>query len=220
MRRLGPDGGHGDIDADRCPQRRGRLARGRLDRARQPRGALGRTVLGERGELAPARRSLQQRALTHRDATEPVPHRDRERAQRRQQVSQPVGHYSSGIHAADPPINLTTVPPRPLHAVLLPEIPLALLAAALDGSGPALLPLDPGLPPARLAELLGAVAPSAIVTQDGVESLPAGDRQGLAEDVAVVLGTSGSTGVPKGAEITASALLASAWAALGRVGGD
>jgi O-succinylbenzoic acid--CoA ligase len=112
------------------------------------------------------------------------------------------------------------VPPRPLHAVLLPEIPLALLAAALDGSGPALLPLDPGLPPARLAELLGAFAPSAIVTQDGVESLPAGDRQGLAEDVAVVLGTSGSTGVPKGAEITASALLASARASLGRIGGD
>ena len=29
-----------------------------------------------------------------------------------------------------------------------------LLAAALDGTGPAILPVDPGLPPARLAALL------------------------------------------------------------------
>jgi O-succinylbenzoic acid--CoA ligase len=115
------------------------------------------------------------------------------------------------------------VPARPLHAVLLPQVPLALLAAALDGSGPALLPLDPVLPPARLAELLGAFAPSAVVTPDGVESWPPGDRggpEGIAEDVAVVLGTSGSTGAPKGAEITASALLASARASLGRIGAD
>jgi O-succinylbenzoic acid--CoA ligase len=115
------------------------------------------------------------------------------------------------------------VPARPLHAVLLPQVPLALLAAALDGSGPALLPLDPALPPARLAELLGAFAPSAVVTPDGAESWPPGDRggpEGIAEDVAVVLGTSGSTGAPKGAEITASALLASARASLGRIGAD
>jgi O-succinylbenzoic acid--CoA ligase len=115
------------------------------------------------------------------------------------------------------------VPARPLHAVLLPHVPLALLAAALDGSGPALLPLDPALPPARLAELLGAFAPSAIVTPDGVESGPPGDRggpEGIAEDIAVVLGTSGSTGAPKGAEITASALLASARVSLGRIGAD
>ena len=43
---------------------------------------------------------------------------------------------------------------RPLHAVLIeratPQV-VELLAAALDGSGPAIAPLDACLPPARLA---------------------------------------------------------------------
>ncbi len=40
----------------------------------------------------------------------------------------------------------------------------------------------------------------------------------MADDVAVVLATSGSTGVPKGAELTADAMLASARASLARLG--
>jgi o-succinylbenzoate---CoA ligase len=120
------------------------------------------------------------------------------------------------------------VTPRPLHAVLLtgPDAPERLyneLRAALDGSGPALLPLDPGLPPARLRELLAAFAPTSIVTTEGtdrLQSAKAGHQSGsgVAEDVALVLTTSGSTGVPKGAELTASALLASARASLARLG--
>ncbi|HEX9065120.1 MAG TPA: AMP-binding protein [Streptosporangiaceae bacterium] len=117
---------------------------------------------------------------------------------------------------------------RPLHAVLLPPRAgagrvLDMLAAALDGTGPAILPLDPALPRARLDEIIAAFAPSAIIKKDGTE-LPAaagaGGRPdvGVGEDVAVVLATSGSTGLPKGAELTAAALVASARAALTRLG--
>ncbi len=98
-----------------------------------------------------------------------------------------------------------------------------MLSAALDRSGPAIAPLDPGLPQARLDELLAAFAPNAIVTTEGTKpvALPgAGGRPapGVDEDVAVVLATSGSTGVPKGAELSAGAMLASARASLARLG--
>ena len=117
---------------------------------------------------------------------------------------------------------------RPLHAVLLPAAEargrmLAALAAALDGTGPAILPLDPALPRARLDLLLEAFAPSSIETADGTTALaragPAGAaRPGVRPEVAVVIATSGSTGMPKGAELSAAALLASARASLRRIG--
>jgi o-succinylbenzoate---CoA ligase len=98
----------------------------------------------------------------------------------------------------------------------------AALAAALDGSGPAILPLDPALPDAALARMIDALAPSAIVTGEGTRSLsPAAARQGaagVAEDTALVIATSGSTGVPKGVELSAAALTASASASLRRIG--
>jgi O-succinylbenzoic acid--CoA ligase len=117
---------------------------------------------------------------------------------------------------------------RPLHAVLLPPGPgggrlPGLLAAALDGTGPAILPLDPALPAARLAELLAAFWPDAVITPQGTERGCApgqGGRAGpgTAPDTAVVIATSGSTGAPKGVELTAAALRASAAASLARVG--
>src|SRR5215469_5941091 len=128
----------------------------------------------------------------------------------------------------NPPINLTTVTFRPLHAVLLPQRDSAgrlfdALGAALDGSGPAILPLDPELPEGPLNDLISAFAPAAIVTPAGSQRIagtgPGGRaRSGVAEDVAVVLATSGSTGHPKGAELTASALQASARSSLARLG--
>ena len=82
------------------------------------------------------------------------------------------------------------------------------------------VPLDPGLPRVRLDELIDAFAPTAIVTADGTQRLAAGPGGvgAVDEHVAVVLATSGSTGLPKGAELTATAMLASARASLARLG--
>jgi o-succinylbenzoate---CoA ligase len=111
---------------------------------------------------------------------------------------------------------------RPLHAVLFPPEPgggrlLELLSAALDGTGPAILPLDPELPAPRLRDLLAALRPAAVQTPEGTRSLP-GPRARLAGDTAVVVATSGSTGAPKGVQLSAAALTASAAASLARVG--
>jgi o-succinylbenzoate---CoA ligase len=115
---------------------------------------------------------------------------------------------------------------RPLHAVQFPpsaiERMLAALAAALDGSGPAILPLDPDLPETALARALEAFQPDAIQTMTGTHSRSAaGGRHaalGQADDIAVVIATSGSTGVPKGVQLSASALTSSAAASLRRIG--
>ena len=110
---------------------------------------------------------------------------------------------------------------RPLHAVVLPPPAaggrlLELLAAALDGSGPAILPLDADLPPERLARVLDAFAPAAVETADGLSHRP--DGIPVSEQTTVVIATSGSTGQPKGVELSASALTHSARASLARVG--
>ena len=99
---------------------------------------------------------------------------------------------------------------------------LATLAAALDGSGPAILPLDPTLPEPVLARAFEAFKPAAIQTMEGTRSLadPVGPSSaaGVADDIAVVISTSGSTGAPKGVQLTAAALTASAAASLRRIG--
>jgi o-succinylbenzoate---CoA ligase len=109
---------------------------------------------------------------------------------------------------------------RSLHAVLLPagEL-LGPLAAALDGTGPAIAPLDPALPPARLRSLLGELAPDAVRMPDGtLRPHPAGPAPGIGRETAVVVVTSGSTGTPKGVELSAAALMHSARASLDRIG--
>ena len=125
------------------------------------------------------------------------------------------------------PINLTTVTSRPLHAVQFPpsagERMLAALAAALDGTGPAILPLAADLPPAALERILAAFRPELVQTLSGKvryagPGAAGGEPAGLAPDCAVVIATSGSTGVPKGVELSAAALTASAAASLRRIG--
>jgi len=120
---------------------------------------------------------------------------------------------------------------RPLHALLLPPAAgagrlLEALAAALDGSGPAILPLDPALPQARVADLLHAFTPATVETEDGRVRWRPGDSRGAApgsgadlpDGTAVVVATSGSTGEPKGVQLGARALRASARASLDRIG--
>ena len=110
---------------------------------------------------------------------------------------------------------------RPLHAVLLPAAEGAsrlteALSAALDGTGPAILPVDPRLPAGRVAALLEALRPATLETLDGTQRLDQGHSPALAPGTAVVIATSGSTGQPKGAELSAAALTHSARASLAR----
>jgi O-succinylbenzoic acid--CoA ligase len=74
------------------------------------------------------------------------------------------------------------------------------LRRALEG-GPAILPLDPRLPAPQRAAVLAALRPD----------------EPVHPEVAVVLATSGSTGAPKGVELTRDALHASAAASLARL---
>jgi O-succinylbenzoic acid--CoA ligase len=113
--------------------------------------------------------------------------------------------------------------PRPLHAVLLPaaagaERLMEALGAALDGTGPALLPVDPRLPAERVAALLRALRPAALETLHGTQRLDPGDSPAVTTGTAVVIATSGSTGEPKGVELSAAALRHSARASLDRIG--
>jgi O-succinylbenzoic acid--CoA ligase len=93
-----------------------------------------------------------------------------------------------------------------LRAVVVPLIPspeplLAVLEGVLDGRDSAILPVPAD---ARSAEHL-------------TESLGIGED--IDDDVAVVVSTSGTTGIPKGAMLTAPALIASASATHDRIGG-
>jgi o-succinylbenzoate---CoA ligase len=96
------------------------------------------------------------------------------------------------------------------------------LRRALEGSGPAIMPVDGGLPASQLAALLDAFSPDEICG-GGERTVRSASgegrgRRGVWEDTAVIVGTSGSTGAPKGVELSAAALRASARASMARVG--
>jgi O-succinylbenzoic acid--CoA ligase len=85
------------------------------------------------------------------------------------------------------------------------EPPGEQFAAALDQAwrdGAAVLPLDPYAPPDARERVLAAMRPD----------------EGVEDDIALVIATSGSTGAPKGAELSQAALEASARATTTRVG--
>jgi len=91
------------------------------------------------------------------------------------------------------------------------------LAAALDGSGPAILPLDATAPATQLDALMRTFGPDEIEDAGGVTTVRSAGS-GVSEDTAVIVGTSGSTGEPKGVLLSAAALRHSARASLARVG--
>ncbi len=94
--------------------------------------------------------------------------------------------------------------PCPSGPGVLTEV-LPRLRAALEGSGPALLPVPDG-PTAQAVRSMGRL-------DEALETGPGG------EPVALVVPTSGSTGQVKGALLGATAMRASARAALDRLGG-
>ena len=83
-------------------------------------------------------------------------------------------------------------------------------------AGGAILPLDPQAPEDVVRRLLAEMRPDAVIDDLGEHPLPDGEEVG--DGVAVVIATSGSTGVPKGAELTWAALDASAEATPPAVG--
>ncbi|WP_036555590.1 AMP-binding protein [Nocardiopsis sp. CNT312] len=91
-----------------------------------------------------------------------------------------------------------------------------LLARALNADGPALLPVPDGTPDARVADLLASMRPSSLLTPAGLSDLSGGAP--VREDTALVIATSGSTGAPKGVELSSSALRSSARASVARIG--
>jgi O-succinylbenzoic acid--CoA ligase len=111
---------------------------------------------------------------------------------------------------------------RPLHAVLISGVTGAgrlvePLRRALDGTGPAILPLDADLPAGRIRQLIDVFQPNTVIDADG-EATVRSLSPGISADTAVIITTSGSTGEPKGVELSAAALTHSAGASLARVG--
>lgn len=107
---------------------------------------------------------------------------------------------------------------KPLVAVTAtPEALLPHLRDAWRG-GPAVLPLDPRLPPRLRGALIAALKPGAIVKPGGLVGLPGG--MPVAADTVAVVATSGSTGMPKGVVLSRSALGASVVRGLTKTASD
>src|SRR5947209_7048083 len=90
---------------------------------------------------------------------------------------------------------------------------------ALDAaweSGDAVLPVHPNLPGPEVRRVLGELRPARLVEPDGVTPLP--DPVPAEPGTALVVPTSGTTGSPKGVELTYDALAASALATIARLG--
>ncbi|WP_167538389.1 amino acid adenylation domain-containing protein [Streptomyces albofaciens] len=100
--------------------------------------------------------------------------------------------------------------PGQLVALVLrrdPDLPAALLA--VQSTGAAYLPLDPTLPPRRIAALLADARPLLVVRNDDGLTVTAGaeDPAHVPENTAYVIYTSGSTGRPKGVVVPHGALV-------------
>lgn len=86
-------------------------------------------------------------------------------------------------------------------------------------AGDAVLPLDPRLPRAALDTLLGTLRPASIIDEHG-EQHPLPDGIPVEDGDALVIATSGSTGIPKGVVHTHVSVAASADATNAGIGTD
>ncbi len=105
---------------------------------------------------------------------------------------------------------------RPLLAVVLPRAAAAQAVLHAWQEGEAILPLDPGAPAAELRRALAALRPTHLLDRDGRAKLP--DGEPVEGEVAAVVATSGTTGTPKGVELTAAGIEASAGAVSAAIG--
>ncbi len=103
-----------------------------------------------------------------------------------------------------------------LVAAQLPPAELAAELATRRAAGDAIAPLDPELPAARRAELLARLRPHRLVDAQGARDLP--DPAPCDDDLALVVATSGSAGVPKLVELPDAAVAAATRASLQRLG--
>ncbi len=86
------------------------------------------------------------------------------------------------------------------------------------GSGDAVLPLPPALPGEALRRLMVEMRPAELISEESRLTLP--DPEPVGEGAAAVVLTSGSTGAPKGVELTHAALRASAEMVAARLGAE
>jgi o-succinylbenzoate---CoA ligase len=103
-----------------------------------------------------------------------------------------------------------------LVAVLLPPSAAAGVVVDAWSAGEAVLVLDPGGPGAELRARLAALRPTHLVDGSGRSALT--DGVPAPDGVAAVVATSGTTGTPKGVELTADGIRASALASSAALG--
>ena len=92
----------------------------------------------------------------------------------------------------------------PLVAALLPSTALAPAVVAAWETGEAVLPLDPAAPAAEIGRLLDVMRPTHLLDAGGRH--PRHDGIPVPADTAAVVATSGTTGTPKGVELTGAGL--------------
>ncbi|MCA1845832.1 MAG: fatty acid--CoA ligase family protein [Actinobacteria bacterium] len=103
-------------------------------------------------------------------------------------------------------------------AVLLPAPDAAPAVVELWEEGRAVVPLDPTAPAPDLRRTLDALRPTALIDADGRHTLA--DGVPVADGVAAVIATSGTTGERKGVELTFAGLAASGAGVTSAVGAE